>query len=89
MWGKDTTSHNNQKKLFLEYLKENTATCSMVTEATGIPQKCLRRYKIELQKQGILIEVFTTKCRITGFRAAYLSTNTALIKSILRYRKID
>ena len=44
----------NQKKTIFEYLKQHTATASMVTEATGVPQKSICRYKRYLEKQGLL-----------------------------------
>jgi hypothetical protein len=64
-----------QKKIFFEYLKENTATASMVADATGIPQKCETRYKRELQKAGLLYEVVRKRCLVTGFKAWYLTAN--------------
>lgn len=69
-----------QIKTIFEYLKENTATASMVTEATGIPQKCICRYKRDLEKQGLLYEVVKKHCKFTGFRAWYLTTNPELFK---------
>ena len=68
----------NQKKTIFYFLKVNTATASMVTEATGVPQKSICRYKRDLEKQGLLYEVVKKHCKITGFRAWYLTTNTAL-----------
>lgn len=71
-------SFKTQIKTIFEYLKENTATASMVTEATGIPQKCICRYKRDLEKQGLLYEVVKKHCKFTGFRAWYLTTNPEL-----------
>ncbi len=68
----------NQKKTIFEYLKENTATASMVTEATGIPQKSICRYKRDLELQGLLFEVTKKLCVKTGFKAWYLTTNPDL-----------
>ena len=68
----------NQKKNIFQYLKQNTATASMVTEATGVPQKSICRYKRDLEKQGLLYEVVKKHCKFTGFRAWYLTTNTEL-----------
>ena len=65
----------NQKKTIFEYLKLNTATASMITEATGVPQKSICRYKRDLEKQGLLYEVVKKYCKFTGFRAWYLTTN--------------
>jgi DNA-binding MarR family transcriptional regulator len=64
-----------QLKTIFEYLKNNTATASMVAEATGVPQKSICRYKRDLEKQGLLYEVEKRHCKITGFRAYYLTTN--------------
>ena len=69
---------NSQLKTIFEYLKQNTATASMVTEATGIPQKCICRHKRDLEKQGLLYEVIKTYCKETGFKAWYLTTNPNL-----------
>lgn len=68
----------SQLKTIFEYLKENTATASMVTKATGIPQKCICRYKRDLEKQGLLYEVVKAYCKETGFKAWYLTTNPDL-----------
>lgn len=73
-----------QKKVFFEYLKTHIATASMVTKATGIPQKNITRFKREYEKAGLLIEVFCNTCKVTGFRAWYLSTNPDMVKSIVK-----
>jgi hypothetical protein len=58
-----------------EYLQNNVATASMVTADTGIPQKCITRYKRDLEKAGKLWEVEKKPCRKTRFKAWYLTTN--------------
>ena len=68
----------NQKITIFYYLKENTATASMITEATGVLQKSICRYKRDLEKEGLLYELVKKHCKITGFRAWYLTTNTEL-----------
>lgn len=68
-------NNNSQKLTFLTYLKKQVATASMVSNATGIPQKNITRYKRELEKQNQLWEVCKRYCQITGFRAAYLTTD--------------
>lgn len=68
----------SQLQTIFEYLKENTATASMVTEYTGVPQKSICRYKRDLEKQGLLYEVEKKLCKITGFRAWYITTNPDL-----------
>jgi hypothetical protein len=65
----------SQKQTIFHYLQENTATASMVTEATGIPQKCITRYKRDLEKVGRLWEVEKKHCQKTGFLAWYLTTD--------------
>ncbi len=67
-----------QKKTIFEYLKHDTATASMVSNETGVPQKSICRYKRDLEKQGLLYEVEKKLCKLTGFRAWYLTTNPDL-----------
>jgi len=64
-----------QIKIFFEYLQEHTATASMVSAATGIPQKNITRYKRDLEKAGRLWEVEKKHCKKTGFKAWYITTN--------------
>lgn len=73
---KDTIK-NQKSKVFL-YLKLQTATATMVTEATGVPQKNVTRFKREFEKQGLLRELYKGLCKITKYRASYLSTNQKL-----------
>lgn len=77
--GKDKL-FKNQKITIFQYLKYNTATASMVTDATGVPQKSICRYKRDLEKQNLLCELFKTHCKLTGFSAWYLTTNPNLFK---------
>ena len=72
----------NQLQTIFQYLQENIATASMVTEATGVPQKCITRYKRDLEKAGRLRELFKKHCKKTGFRAWYLTTNENLFPKI-------
>jgi hypothetical protein len=69
-----------QIQRFYDYLLLNIATCSMVTEATGIPQKNLCRYKRELEKMGVLCVMYRDVCRHTGCKAGYLTTNPQIRK---------
>lgn len=75
--GKDKL-FQNQKITIFQYLKQYTATASMVTDATGVPQKSICRYKRDLEKQNLLYEVVKSQCKLTGFRAWYLTTNPDL-----------
>jgi len=74
------TSFQSQEKTIFQYLKKHTATTTMLTAATGIPQKCITRYKRELEKEGKLQEVVKAICKSSGFKAYYLTTNTSLFK---------
>ena len=77
--GQDKSNERfTQLKTIFEYLQNNTATATMVTDATGVPQKCITRYKRDLEKVGKLKEVKKTFCKITGFKAWYLTTNQSL-----------
>ena len=72
--GKDKT-HTSQLKTIFHYLKQHVATASMITEATGVPQKCITRYKRDLEKAGRLWELKKAHCKLTGFKAWYLTTD--------------
>ncbi len=66
----------NQLQTIFQYLQNNIATASMVTDRTGIPQKCITRYKRDLEKAGRLWEVIKTHCKKTGHKAWYLTTDS-------------
>lgn len=70
--GNDFTA---QYKIVFHYLKNNTATASMVSAATGVPQKNICRFKRDLEQLGQLWEVRRGFCEVTGFRAWYLTTD--------------
>jgi hypothetical protein len=67
--------HLTQLQTIFQYLQQHTATASMVTDATGIPQKCITRYKRDLEKAGRLWETVKTNCKKTGCKAWYLTTD--------------
>jgi len=71
---KDKTFKNQIQTIF-HFLQEHVATASMVSDATGIPQKNICRYKRDLELTGRLWEIEKKLCKKTGFRAWYLSTN--------------
>ena len=71
---KDTYFDNELKTIF-NYLQDNIATASMVSEATGVKQKNICRYKADLEKQNNLWEVEKKHCKATGRLAWYLTTN--------------
>lgn len=72
--GKDTYFKSQLKTIF-HYLENHIATASMVTAATGIPQKNICRYKRDLEKAGRIWEIEKKPCKKTGFKAWYLTTN--------------
>ncbi len=47
--GQDTSNRNQLETIF-NYLRNHVATNTMVSEATGIPQKNICRYKRDLEK---------------------------------------
>ena len=69
----------SQERTIFHYLQKHTATASMVAEATGIKQKNITRYKRDLEQRGLLYEVEKKLCKVTGFKAWYLTTNKNLI----------
>jgi hypothetical protein len=74
---KDTKEQvfKTQLKTIFQYLQNHNATASMVSAATGIPQKNITRYKRDLEKAGRLWEIEKKLCEKTGFKAWYLTTN--------------
>jgi hypothetical protein len=74
-------SFQSQLKTIFHYLQIHTATASMISEFTGIPQKNICRYKRDLQRSGTLWEIEKKTCRKTGFKAWYLTTNPKLAPS--------
>jgi len=67
-----------QMQTTFEYLMNHIATASMVTAETGVYQKSICRYKRDLEKSNRLWEIEKKPCKITGFKAWYLSTNPNL-----------
>lgn len=75
--GKDNT-HEAQEKIVFEYLLCHVASASMVTLATGVPQKCVTRYKRNYEQAGRLQQIKRDRCQITGRTVWYISTNKDL-----------
>ena len=69
---KDNTTQSQLQTIF-HYLSGNVATASMVADITGIYQKNICRYKRDLEKAGVLWEVGKAPCKLTGFKAWYLT----------------
>jgi len=67
------TNHCTQVQILLNYLQNHVATASMISEATGIPQKNICRYKRKLEKEGRLLVVYKSRCKLTRRLACYLS----------------
>jgi len=70
-------TRQTQIQTILEYLQNTVATASMVADATGVPQKNICRYKRDLEQAGKLVEVKKGVCKLTGFRAWYITTDPA------------
>lgn len=68
-------SHIAQLQIIFRYLQKHIATASMVSVATGVPQKNFTRYKRRLEKAGQLWEIKKALCKETGYKAWYLTTN--------------
>lgn len=62
-----------------EYLEKNVCTASMLSDATGIKQKNITRYKRDLEKQNLLREVYKDYCKLTGFKAWYITAKPDLL----------
>ena len=71
-------NHYSQIKTIFNYLQKNVATATMVSKATGVPQKCITRYKRDLEKSGLLAEVKRERCKVTNCWAWYITTNQNL-----------
>jgi len=72
---KQDRQRRSQLQTVFLYLKENVATASMIEAATGIHQKNICRYKRMLEKSDRLWVVCKKKCKYTGYKACYLTTN--------------
>jgi|SRR5665647_2651638 len=75
----DKDKHSESQLLTIfTYLHNHIATASMVIAETGVPQKCICRYKRDLEKNDLLWEIEKKPCEKTGFKAWYLTTNPHL-----------
>lgn len=72
---------NTELKTIFKYLKQNVCTASMLSEATGVKQKNICRYKRDLEKKGIVKELYKTNCKTTGFKAWYITANKDVINN--------
>ena len=71
--------HKAQKKRFYNYLKKHLSSCTMVSKALRIEQKCLTRYNRQIEKCGILWQAKKDRCKHTNRLVWYLTTNPELI----------
>jgi|JI6StandDraft_1071083.scaffolds.fasta_scaffold19945_3 predicted NAD-dependent protein-ADP-ribosyltransferase YbiA (DUF1768 family) len=77
---KDNPNWTDSRRI-ANYLQYHTATCTMLCKALGIEQKTACRRKRELQKEGVLFELYKGFCKHTNEKATYLTTNKALLTS--------
>jgi hypothetical protein len=75
-------SKPTQLQTIFEYLQNNVATASMASNETGIAQKCITRYKRDLEKNSMLWETEKKICKLTGFKAWYITTNPNLAPAV-------
>jgi hypothetical protein len=66
-----------QRSLVYRFLTRQVATATMISVATGIPQKNICRYKRELERAGLICQVALDRCEITGRPAWYLCSLSA------------
>lgn len=77
-WQSKDNRHEAQEKIVFDYLLTHVASASMVTDGTGVPQKCVTRYKRKFERMGLLKQVKRDRCKITGRMVWYLTTNKDL-----------
>jgi hypothetical protein len=75
---KDNLKNTQLQTIFI-HLSDKVETASMVSDATGVPQKSICRFKRDLEKRGLLKEIEKKTCKKTGFKAWYITTNPELI----------
>lgn len=66
-------NHQTQLKTIFNYLSKRVATASMVSAETGVPQKNICRYKRDLEQAGRLVEIRKGICKVTRFKAWYIT----------------
>lgn len=72
--GKSSNKPTQLQTIFT-YLRSNICTASMLSKATGVPQKNICRFKRDLEKCGRLAEVRKDYCKDTNSKAWYITTN--------------
>ncbi len=69
-----------QKRVFRKYLETRTTTAAQAALDLGIWRANTCRFKRQLEKEGLLVEVSKAKCPVTGFQAAFLSCDKELVR---------
>lgn len=83
-------NYKKHRRAMLRYLRNRTATASMVSSAIGIPKNEITWYKRDLEKSGLLWLVRRDRCQLTGHFAWYLSTSPRLRSrhpEIIKFRR--
>ncbi len=75
----DIKKQCTELRTIYNYLKENTATGSMVCAAKGIKHKNFCRRKRALEKANLLFEVERKYCKVTNYLAWYLTTDKSKV----------
>jgi hypothetical protein len=82
MQSKDNQKFENDLQKVFNYLQGHTASATMVTTATSIPQKSVTRYKRQWEKLNLLWVICKKRCVVTGRIVGYLTTNPDLIPHV-------
>jgi len=85
--GKPSLKYNDfdaELKTVNEYLLTRLATATMVATDLNIYRPNLCRYKQMLVDEGVLKVVFISKCKVTGFKAQYLTCDPEIIRRLNR-----
>lgn len=82
-------AYHTQLKTKFNYLKKHTAIASIVTSSIGIIQKCITRYKRDLEKAGRLAVVKKSVCKYSCHKAWCFTTNPEIstVDSITNFLK--
>ncbi|HZL11680.1 MAG TPA: hypothetical protein VFC65_16980 [Prolixibacteraceae bacterium] len=78
------TLPQSQLQTIFFYLLNHVATASMVADATGVPQKCITRYKRDLENSEMLWEIEKKDCQKARFKDWYLSMDPAMAPKIAK-----
>lgn len=76
--GKDNDFKSQLKTIF-QYLQKHVATASMVSAATGIPQKNICRFKRDLEKAGRLCEIEKKLCKKNRLQSVVLNHQPRIV----------